>query len=485
MQPPTTTWLSSKYVWHLRGGEVRLGPAAIAIKDGIVTQVLSDETIISAQKKTTYEKGGAWQDLGDLLITPSLVNAHTHLAMACFRGLTIEDATTGNVVEDLFFAVEETMTPEDIAAFAKVGAYESLLAGVGLVWEHYYGGEALAEAITQTSLCAVLAPTLQDLDGPGKERWEEGLALTEALDTPGWQARGIWSALGPHATDTVSATLWEKIRTLANTRNLPIHSHAAQSIEEFERSITRHGKSPVAWLDSLGLFGEDGAPSTLLVHAIFVSDHDLDLISGAPAKVTLGFCPYSQLVFGFPADVARWQAYSIPWYVATDAAASNDSMNLQKELRYIAGLRTMEASFHPDYRQFAKSGALADAKTANAARQKIYRAREGFAQDAFLLSHVFDIPGDLHPAFTAGTIAPGALANLAVWDTTHPSMWPGLRPMRTLAMGDTTDALWNVMSRGVWVGEGGNYHRSLTDSQEFIDAKNTASQRLQALLKRL
>ena len=57
--------------------------------------------------------------------------------------------------------------------------------------------------------------------------------------------------------------------------------------------------------------------------------------------------------------------------------------------------------------------------------------------------------------------------------------------MRTLAMGDTTDALWNVMSRGVWVGEGGNYHRSLTDSQEFIDAKNTASQRLQALLKRL
>ena len=479
------TWISSQHVWHDRDGTYQGGPAAISIRDGIVTQILTDKTLISERQKSIYEKGGEWQDLGDLLITPAMVNAHTHLGMVCFRGLTIEDATAGNVVEDLFFAVEAAMEPEDIAAFAKVGAYESLLAGVGLVWEHYYGGEALANAIAETSLCAVLAPTLQDLDGPGKAHWEEGLALTEALDEPRWRQRGIWSALGPHATDTVSASLWEKIRQLANARNLPVHTHAAQSIEEFERAIERHGKSPVAWLNELGLFGEDGSPSTLLVHAIFVSDRDLGLVSSAPSRVALGFCPFSQLVFGFPADVSRWQAHGIPWYVATDAAASNDSMNLQKELRYIAGLRTMEASFHKDYRQFARSGAIADARSANTARQATYRGREHFAADDFLLSRVFDVPGSLHPAFKAGAITPGALANLAVWDTTHPSMWPGLRPMRTIAMGDTTDALWNVMTRGEWVGEGGNYHRSLTSSPEYVEARRAASDRLDALLKRL
>ena len=483
MMTPTATptkWLFSHKVWH----DKTLGPAAIGVAHGVITDLITDADAIKTCRAEATSRNEAWHDLGDRLVTPAMVNAHTHLAMACFRGLSIEDATGGNVVEDLFFAVEAAMTSADIAAFARIGAYESLLAGVGLVWEHYYGGEALADAISQTSLCAVVAPTLQDLDGPGKDRWEENLELTLKLADPAWQARGIYSALGPHATDTVSATLWERVRHLANTHELPVHAHVAQSIEEYERAAERHGTSPVGWLDTLGLLDEDGgAPSFLMVHAIFMSDADLATLD--PARHALGFCPYSQLIFGFPADVTRWEAHGLPWYVATDAAASNDSMNLQKEMRHIAGLRTVEASSHPDYRRFASSGALEDARNANNARQDTHRQREALATDEALLSRVFSIPGALHPSFRAGTIAPGALANLIVWDTAHPSMWPGLHPLRTIAMGDTTDAIWNMMARGEWVSEGGNYHRALTTSPDYLDAHQEATARLTALLARL
>lgn len=422
-------------------------------------------------------------DLGDALLTPAFVNAHTHLAMCCFRGLSVEDSTADNVVEDLFFAIESNLTHEDITAFARIGAYESLLCGVGVVWEHYYGGIAIAEAIAETGLCAVVAPTLQDIDGPGAGALDQQLDATLALHGDSWASRGIWSALGPHATDTVSDALFEQVRALSRQHDLPVHAHVAQSIEEYQRSIATHAVSPFERLDKLGMLGADGPDSFLLIHAIFGSSADIGLLD--PTRHTLGFCPYSQLIFGFPADVATWQAHDIPWFVATDAAASNDSMNVQKELRYVAGLRAHASSNSSEYKNFIEHSGLDHAESSASRRRQLFEDRARFADESFLLDRVWGIPGALHPSFTAGVIAQGALANLIVWDTDAPSMWPGLRPARSIAMADTTGAIQNVMLRGSWVGETGDYHRSITQSDAYRDARTEASARLRALLDRI
>ena len=50
-----------------------------------------------------------------------------------------------NMVREFYFGIEQNLEPEDILAFTRMGAYESLLSGVGLVWDHYYHGEAVAE----------------------------------------------------------------------------------------------------------------------------------------------------------------------------------------------------------------------------------------------------------------------------------------------------------------------------------------------------
>lgn len=90
-------------------------------------------------------------DFGDALITPGFVNSHTHLPMAALRGIEgTAVALGGNVVSDLYFKIEKAMSPEDVRAFARMGAYDSLLAGVSFVWEHYYHGVALAEAMSET-----------------------------------------------------------------------------------------------------------------------------------------------------------------------------------------------------------------------------------------------------------------------------------------------------------------------------------------------
>ena len=475
----TRHWLGSQRVvlWDESRAQYHVAPALIGVRGQTIDCVVRGR----AEDHRDVIGDESVDDLGASLISPAFINGHTHLPMACFRGLQIEGATADNLVEDLFFAVESRMTDEDIGAFAALGAWENLIHGVGLVWEHYYGAEAIASAVASTGLCAVIAPTLQDLSGPGAARWERELDATYALDDPAWAAQGIWSALGPHATDTVSASLWERAVDVASARDLPIHAHVAQSIEEFERAIERHGCSPIAWLHQIGAL--DRAPSFLLVHAIFASRADLALLD--PARHTLAYCPYSQLIFCHPAHVGAWTERGMPWVVGTDAAASNDSMNVQKELRHVSGLRTMGASCAPEYARFVREGSVERAREARAVRASLFAERQHWAEPDFLLDRVWRVPGKLHPQMSAGLIAPGALANVVVWDTDHPSMWPGTRPLRTLAMGDTSAAIRQMMCAGRWLGDRDDYARSLTRHPAYLDAATEASARLEALIGRL
>jgi len=268
-------------------------------------------------------------DLGKALVTPAFVNSHTHLPMAALRGVEgLASAMGGNVVEDLYFKLEASMTASDVRAFARMGCYESLLSCTGFVWEHYYFGHALAGALADTGLAGIVAPTLQDVGGgPGVLTYEHALQETVDLDDDAMLAsQGIGAALGPHATDTVSAQLFDTVRDLAVGRQLPVHMHAAQFESEHALVFAQQGCSPLAWLHRQGLLAPE-VPSVLLVHNIWSTRADLVLLDRDRHVPVL--CPNSHMRFAFPARLCDWRRAGLKVAVGTDAAACSDGMDVQ------------------------------------------------------------------------------------------------------------------------------------------------------------
>ncbi|MCO4761901.1 MAG: amidohydrolase family protein [Myxococcales bacterium] len=433
--------------------------------------------------RETFENtvfSGKKRDISGRLLTPAFVNAHTHLSMASFRGMGGAAIMRNNVIEDLYFTVETKVEDADVRAFARMGAYESLRAGVGVVWEHYYGGTELAGAFEDTGLAGFVAPTLQDLDGPGVDRLDHQWQATyDLLENTSLADKGVFPALGPHATDTVSGPLWRRIADAASKHDLSVHAHVSQSIEEYERAHERHGVSPAKWLASTGALDA----RFLLVHGVFLSESDLKILD--PARHTLGFCPYSQLQFCFPADVQSWDEAGVPWLVATDCAASNDGMGPQKELRFVAGLRSVATSWSHQQEAFHKSGSLHDARELQARRQRTFDAWPVWADPDRLLARVWSIPGRLDPKMRSGVIAPGAWAHLLTWDVSHPSFWPGNDVLRTLAYAEPGDALDGMMVSGKWIGEPGTFRQSLLGDGAYEEARSEANARLKSLLARI
>ena len=88
----------------------------------------------------------------------------------------------------------------------------------------------------------------------------------------------------------------------------------------------------------------------------------------------------------------------------------------------------------------------------------------------------------MHPRFTAGVLAPGALANVIVWDLDHPAFWPALDPLRCLAMSDPLGAMWALYVAGRPVGKAGDVTGSILRSAEYQAAHLEAGERLKRVL---
>ncbi len=428
------------------GRQVVESPALVTIKDATITSVQTSD----------LDMADADIHLRDAILAPALVNSHTHLALHSLRGLT--SGQEANMVEDIFFKVESKLSNDDIYTFAAIGAYEALLSGTGLVWDHYYAGESVARAIADTKLCGVVAPTLQDVSGPGVTSLEKQLQATESLNAETWQSNGIWSAVGPHATDTVSDELWKTCTYISDSLNVPIHAHLSQSREEWHRSLSAYQKTPTRRMADLGCFSR----KNLWAHAIYLSAEDYRLLESQ----TIAYCLLSQSQFAEPANIVAYENQGIDWTIATDCAASNDSMNLQREISSVSTVAAHHLSNDPE----------------DTSRESARKNNASIWSPEYLVSRASHLPGALHPQFLAGAITPGAIANLVVYDKNHPALWPGENAVRALAYSNAAPAIRRMMTMGQWLTEDFN-HSSICKSDHYAQTVHEASKRYQSLRK--
>ncbi|TVQ90237.1 MAG: hypothetical protein EA397_12835 [Deltaproteobacteria bacterium] len=472
MRPDTDGALYAERVLLESQDESRIEPALIRWRAGVITEV---RPCGRAEAQTLAPER---IDLGDRLVAPAWVNAHTHLAMSALRGLGGDEAREGNVVEDLWFRVESELTRDDVRAFARLGALECLLCGTGAVFDHYYHADAVAEALVDVGLEGMVAPTLQDLAGPGSGDFEAALATTLELDDrTDLVERGIVVALGPHASDTVSDGLWARIVESSLSRELPVHVHVAQSPEEVARAREAGHETPIARLQAVAALNR--LPMTLLVHGIYATTRDVASLD--PSRTVHVHCPASQAQFAHPADISRWA--SIPMALGTDAGACNDAMNVQRELFLLAHAEAWRTTHrHELYATLDRDVAKGTAAL-SAHRTQTFLGRVQRADPRSALRAIGEVPGGVHPKAQWGKIAVGRRACLAAFDLAHPAMWPGRDPMRALAFTHAAAALHTLVVGGRVVGEVGAVQAILSDSRVAAWTAE-ADQRLEALLGR-
>lgn len=314
--------------------------AAVAVEDDLIVGVGSHREIVERFPEFTIES------LGEAIILPGLVNAHTHLELTAMRGyLENEERDFFAWLRKLTVARLERMTPDDILVSATWGACEAVRAGITRVDDASDSAMMSMRALQDVGLRAVV---YQESFGPDArlvaENFEKLKFKVQELQKN--QSKLVRAGVSPHAPYTVCGPQLELIADLATSEDLPLMMHAAESEAEelfvrqgcgvFAEGLARReiewkapGISPIQYLKQVGIL----ETRPLLAHCIRVDDNDIETLRRVGAKVA--HCPKSNAKLGHGrAPFAKFIAARVAVGLGSDSVASNNTCDILEEARF-------------------------------------------------------------------------------------------------------------------------------------------------------
>jgi 5-methylthioadenosine/S-adenosylhomocysteine deaminase len=280
-------------------------------------------------------------ELGDAVLGPALVNAHTHLDLTVLRGL-LDGLPFFDWIRGVV-AARDVLTSDETRDSARAGVIEGFLAGVAT----FADTAPTDAAFTAMREFGARGVAYFEAFGPDPAAAPAALAALRARveASQAGQTPLLRVGVSPHAPYSVSDALYTAIAAYAREAGLPLATHVAES--EAESALVRDAAGPFAdFLRGRGIAAEPRAASpvellartgvlgadALLIHCVRLDPGDVARIATAGAAVAT--CPRSNQYFGHgTAPVGSLRAAGIRVGVGTDSMASNVAMDLLAEAR--------------------------------------------------------------------------------------------------------------------------------------------------------
>jgi 5-methylthioadenosine/S-adenosylhomocysteine deaminase len=261
---------------------------------------------------------------------PGMVNTHTHAAMTLLRSYA-DDMVLMDWLEKKIWPAEANLTADDIYYGTKLAIIEMIKTGTTTFADMYFEMDHVAKAVSETGIRASLSRGLIGLTPDADEKLEENATLYK--DWHNSCDGRIQVRFGPHAPYTCPVGYLKKVIKTAQQLDAGIHMHLSETAFEVDTTIKEHGMTPIALMDSLGMFES----STLAAHAVHVTNEDIDIM--ANKNVCVAHNPQSNLKLASGiAPVEKMLAKGILVGLGTDGASSNNNLNMLEEVRLAAML---------------------------------------------------------------------------------------------------------------------------------------------------
>ncbi len=312
---------------------------AIAIHDSRIVDI---GTYAAVRRRNNSEV----RDLGEAVIMPGLVNAHTHLELTHHQDLIHRTSRFTDWLSQLIR--NHKSDPEWIDSAVKSGVEMSLASGATTVGDiHGFGKSAHTHKNSPVRTVVFFETT-----GFSPERTQIGVDRIDEFLESSPQADALFlPAVSPHAPYSTSAVLYRHCLELVQTRDLLICTHLAETKDEIEFLASGTGAfanllnafgismkgwtpprcSPVRYLKETGIL----ACRPLLAHCNYLSDADIQSLAESGASVA--FCPRAHHYFHHTSHpIFRLIKAGVNVVIGTDSLASNWSLSMLDELKYLA-----------------------------------------------------------------------------------------------------------------------------------------------------
>ncbi len=313
------------------------------IKNGILGIKKGEIKFTGSKENSPVPSAGTYINAKGGIIMPGLVNGHTHLPMTLFRGLADDLPLETWLNKHIFPAEAKHINPENVYYGSLLACAELIASGTTSICDGYFFEDYVGKAVKQAGLRAVIGQGVIDFPAPGVP--DPGHNIKTAwVFVEKWKNKNpfITPSVFCHSPYTCSARTLKKAKALANEHGVRFQIHVAETKQEKKQTQAKHGMSPVAWLDSLGILDE----LTILVHAVWIDDNDIEIIARQKCSVIHNPESNMKLASGI-SPVPRILKAGIKTGLGTDGCASNNDLDLFCEMDTAAKLHKV-ANHNPE-----------------------------------------------------------------------------------------------------------------------------------------
>lgn len=429
---PTKTALYASHIIAFDGQQHR------HLENGVV--VLEDDSIVHVGPQCPFEVDRTIDATGKL-VTPGFINTHAHLAGSPLDKSFIEDRGNPQFYMSGLFeylpARAGAMTDADAQACVDFSMLELLRSGTTTIMEMGGMGPYVAEQAKRIGLRAYIGQMYRSgawytPDGKqvcyawdeaaGRAAFDRAIAFIEDVKTS--YPDRIEGFLSPSQVDTCSEELLQDTLREAERLDVPVQIHVSQSTVEFQEILRRHGKTPLAWLRDIGVLN----PRVILAHAIIIGGTSWSNYPPGDLQIM--------------ADAGCSVAHAVWVFARRGIAMESFQRYLDAGINMTLGTDTCAQNIIQAMRWAAVVSKLVDRQT------EIATAREVF--NAATLGGAQALGRD-----DLGRIAPGAKADLLIFDTETLNMAPLRDPVKNLVYYAEMQDLDTVIIDGETVLENG------------------------------
>ena len=276
-------------------------------------------------------------DAAGRLIMSGFKNAHTHTAMTFLRSYA-DDLPLQNWLNEQVFPREGQLTEDDVYWLNILGIMEYLTSGITSNFDMYFFPPMDAKASVDTGFRTVQTSGLNNYGGTVELMEENYHIVNEMSDLTSF-------IVGFHAEYTTSMELMEGVAALAQKLKSPVFLHNSETKLEVEECIGRYGKTPTQLTDALGMYEYGGGG----YHCGWMDDTDFEIFKKRGLTAVTNPASNLKLASGI-APISRYVAEGIPVAIGTDGPASNNCLDMFREMfltTALAKVKDMDAAAVP------------------------------------------------------------------------------------------------------------------------------------------
>jgi len=267
------------------------------------------------------------------LITPGLINGHTHIPMVLFRGLADDLDLQEWLTKYIFPAEAKNVTEDFVRVGARLGLAEMIRGGTTTYCDMYYFEDAIAEETSKAGVRGVLGETVIDFPVADNKTNAEAMTYVEKFVSR-WKGNDlIVPAIAPHAPYTVSEDHLKAVRAFSDRTGAAIVTHVSETKRELDDSIKAKGASPVAYLERIGFLSE----RVIAAHMVWPQGSDIEILKKRRVGVVHNPQSNMKLASGV-APIPKMMEQGVLLGLGTDGAASNNDLNMWEEMDTVAKL---------------------------------------------------------------------------------------------------------------------------------------------------